>query len=296
MDLTNIIPATLRDINEGKYPRECKIQNNNPFKIERGSDYEFVVRKIKIPVNSWLMPIDVNSRGYQINFQYEDKDIPFKDLVYGPNVRTIEGRIYSVQEFIDKLNALFTFYELGTFTLDRETELITFTSTTSAKWANIVVYMERKLCTLLSLHYEMEDNYEDARAVWLRFNYKFQLNDAVVVTQEEFCLDRFYKITGINVYTDLPTIAFVSDGANTIISQVLTNIDYNPQAMRKNNNVTLIPSNPLRYSLTNPGRLSGFKVWFTYVYGSSDEIALFLDVDEPAFFDGYFEKIEKIIL
>lgn len=296
MDLSNIIPITIRDFNSGKMPRECKLHLREPFKIERGSDYEFVVKKIKLPINSWLMPIDLNKEGYQINFQYEDKFTPYKDLAYGPNIRTIAGRIYSVKDFLSKLNELFEYYELGIFTLDPESELISFTSTTAAKWANIVVYMERKLCTLLDLHFEMNDYYEDPDRFWYRFNDKYQHNNTVKTTQDEFNLDQFYRISSITVNSNLTTGAFFSDNKDTIITPALASIDYNPQAMRKNRNITLIPSTPMRYSITNPGVVKSFELDFRYTYDDGGEVALFLDVNEAALFEGYFEKIEKIIL
>lgn len=296
MDLSNIIPVTLRANNTSKYPKECKALASDPFKVQRGSDYEFVIKKIKLPVNSWLMPIDTNEDGYKINFQYEDKDVPFKDLVYGPNVRQIEGKIYSVREFLDKLNALFNFYELGSFSLDKETELISFTSTTAAKWENIVVYMERKLCILLDLHFDMQDYYEDPQRFWYRFNDKYQHNDAVKTTQDEFNLDQFYRISSITVYSDLPTTAFESVNGVTSTTNALTSIDYNPQAMRKNRNVTLIPSAPMRYSITNTTSLNSMTFDFRYTYDNGTEVYLFLDVGESALFEGYLEKIEKIIL
>jgi hypothetical protein len=192
---------------------------------------------------------------------------------------------------------LFTFYELGTFTLDRETELITFTSTTAAKWANIIVYMERKLCNLLGLHYEIDDTYTDERAVWMRFNYKFQINDGVPVTQEEYGLTRFYQIAGINVYSDLPSSSFTSDSkATQMRSGYVTNVDYNAQAMRFNDGVTSYPTTSLHRSITNPGVTNKLTLTFKYVYNDGQEIAVFLDVGASASVEANFEKIEKIIL
>lgn len=301
MNTANIVPVNLKYFNNTSQLQQATIRTDGfPLSIlDKSSDYEVYVKKVNCPVNNpLLMPIDLNSTGYRINLRREDKDVPYYDLVYGSNYKMITGRIYSVQDFVDKLNEIIsTQYHLGSFAINDD-GLIVYTSTTIVNNLQVKVFFDRKLTLLVNMGTNHDEQYQSNLVEYFSFADKAILSNAYVLKQFSYNQTAFYKIQGIRLSSSLPTQTFEWDNRNPTgsISSVIYEVSYNAEQLRGQNDILLVPSFRQPISLISQSTLNEFSVTLSYVYTSGEEYACYLDVNEFMLVSLSFERIEKILI
>jgi hypothetical protein len=215
-------------------------------------------------------------------------------LVYGNNFFTISGEIYSVNDFLDKVNALFANWALGAFTLNNTTELIEFRTMGAEIHNKVKIYLDAQLADMFLMQYQPVQMIGDIP--FYQFGWKFWQQDNMLEIQRKFTQNRFYKIRSIRIYTTLPTYYLESnDRANdTYQSTLLHEVSYNSSSMSEVIDVLYLPSDRYMRSLTDTGPIHTYECTLFYRYDSGVEIPVRLQGWQEAFVTLCFERIHKI--
>lgn len=291
----NIIRCTFNDYNNTPNPRviELKPLFNNVI-VSKADDYTVSIEKCAIPLDFSLTPIDKVDKPYAVNLFLDDKDIPFDNLEYGNNLFYIRGPIYSVEEFVQKMNDIVfkkpqNQLTLGRFFLDGHTIKWFVQQGDETNFSIIQIYFDRRLTKLFNFNYDFTDsmnvnNYELVR---------FKMEEQGTFTQHSYTYDLFYKIVSVCIHSNLPTGKhYVIDTiTNTMCaSNILQELYFNPQSYIENNRIFYIPTLEIKNSLHMLNEVTDINIWFTFKYADSTETAILLDVDSHARLTLKFEK------
>jgi hypothetical protein len=279
--------STFRAYNKQAIAKELRFKLTSSVRVlDQSNEYDVCIEKMFIPNSSRYRPIDLVENPYTIMIQYEDKDIPHPSLVYGPNYFQITGPLYSIQEFVDKVNVILDKasmtpgeYPLGQIKLTYQGSTIVLVweakETDYAKWNDYWVYFDYHLSTLFNFGYISGDDFAHQGEDFLRLR-----PIKVDKEQESFTADLFYKIAALRIYSNMPIgDHFVSndDERGTSISNLVVEVYYNATQLMDTNSILYIPEAKVWSSLESYTPLNDVQLWCTWSYSSGSEIACMLD-------------------
>ena len=281
--------------------KELRWKPNSSLRIlPQANLYDVWVEKANLPNSNKYRPIDLVEQPYTIMIQYEEKDVPHPNLVYGPNYFKISGPIYSIQEFVDKVNDILEKasrtpgeYPLGQIKLTYQGSTVVLVwqakETDYAKWNDYLVYFDYHLSTLFNFGYISGDDFSHQNEDFLRLR-----PVKVDKEQESYTADRFYKIASLNIYSNLPCgehLVYNADDKAMRTSNLLVEIYFNATQLMDTNSMLYIPETKVESSLESSAPLDNIQLWCTWCYSSGTEIAFMLDKRDLAMLTLVFKRI-----
>ena len=300
METPNIVPITSTSSGVGYAVKNARLlakQLPSGVILDAANNYEVRVERLYCPVNSDLMPIDVNEEGYKINLFCDVKTPPdpaIPGLVYGNNIFTITGEIYSVEDLLNKINNLFLNWTLGTFLLNHTTELIEFRTVGAEIHTKVKIYLEARLADMLLMKYEPPTTIGEVP--FYQFGWKFWQQDNMIEIQKKFTQNRFYKIQNIRIYTDLPTYYIESNDTAmaSFESSLLHQVSYNSSSMSEVIDILYQPNDRYMRSLCSTAPITRYECRLYYQYENGAEIPVRLHGWQKTYVTLCFERIHKI--
>jgi hypothetical protein len=282
--------------------QEMRFQLNAPTEIiPQANDYSVCIEKFIFPNSNKYRPIDFVMKPYGINIEYDDKDIPHPNLVYGPNFFEVTGPIYSIQEFIDKVNVILDKasmlplrYDLGKIVLEYQNGTIALKweakEADYEKWLPFKLFFDYRLTTLFNFRFMWNDpeNFVHNGEDFIRVH-----PVKSTIEQESYSADLFYQISSLVVYTDLPIGPhYVSNSSSTgtSLTNAMIEIYYNTSQLMDTTSVLYIPETPVKSSLESYGSVSNISLWCAWRYTDGREIAAMIDKGRSAKLTLLFEK------
>lgn len=260
------------------------------------------VRNLEVPINNPRTPINNTRSTFQIGIfnEYKAVDKVFPELEYGLNLFEIPGPIYSVPDFIEKVNAIVRDkclpVPMGHFEIDRD-NAISYVADLSvaSEYDQLKIYFDAKLQRLFEADYDQSDKIGELTR--LNIVKDFTNVPKVVTYPLGFTFPLFFNLKGIRLYSTLPTTGSIiykeshSQGTSNSTQPLLMSITYNSMQMYNNKNLIYIPSTLFNVELSSSTSTQRFEITPKYFYADGSEEDIFLDPLEYASLTITFDQL-----
>lgn len=261
------------------------------------------IRNLEVPINNPCTPINNTRSKFQIGIfnEYKPVDKVFPELGYGLNLFEIPGPIYSVQKFLDSVNAIVRDkcapVSMGFFELDADNAIsYNVDLSVASEYNQLKIYFDPKLQRLFEAEYDQADKIGELSRLNIVKDFT-NVPGKVTSFRLGYTFPLFFNLKGIRLYSTLPTTGSIiykeshSQGTSNSTQPLLMAITYNSMQMFNNKNLIYIPSTLFNVVLNSSTSTQRFEITPKYFYADGSEEDIFLDPLEYASLTITFDRL-----